>query len=769
MGVNRGPGGAVVRAAASIVMLLEGPAAPLYARIHRASVWLAQHWEWLWIALLLTGSGLAHGVNMFRFPYYEDDEGTYMSQAWAVLRLGRLAAYTYWYDHAPLGWIQIAGWELLSGGNHSFGNAIDSGRVLMLLMQLASTFMVYRIARTLTNRVTAATVAVVLFALSPFGIYYHRRVLLDNIATLWMLLSILLLVSRQLSLKRVWLSALALGTSILSKELTVVLVPVLAYLVFVRADPAHRRLATVGWTALVALFVSWYPLMAILKDELFPTGTLLGGNNPHVSLLGTLQFQASRGNDRGLLDLQSNFWHLVTIWARDEPMLVVVGSACAVLLLPMLLRPSYRVMGIMSLTTLSLWAFLGRGGEIIGFYLVPLLPLLALNIALMLGLVGDGLDALSVWAARLRARRRGLAGGLVASRDPGRAILRGTLPSAVLFVPALLCLLWAFFGRGGEIIALYLAPLLPLPTIAPVPRLVGDGLDALSVWAARLRAQRRGLAGGLVASRDPGRAILRGTLPSAVLFVPALLCLSSIRLAFNSPGLGFDRNPYQLWNGTQAVAQQQAVEWVETHLPARSMIIIDEYMYTDLHDIAGLPPSKSYAGAHYYWKVQEDPAIRDDVFHDNWHTIDYVITTIQMLTDAKMSDMTLVREAIAHSIPIAHFETGGWPIEVRKVIKSREPIGADKGMLAPPPPISAVYFDSETSLEMQAPISILSGPSPSRSRQGHMMAAPLQGGNGLLVELILLISTLLTKPNNRSQTSRLGGFGAPAASGRGRK
>ncbi len=204
-------------------------------------LWLVRHREWLLIAAILLAAALLHGINMFHFPYYEDDEGTYMSQAWAIVKEGLLAPYTYIYDHAPVGWILIALWTSLTGGFHTFGSVIDSGRVFMLLLQLGSTFMVYRIGRSLSNSVLVATIVVMLFALSPYGIYFHRRVLLDNITTFWMLLSILLLVSQRLSLKRVWLSATALGISVLSKELTIFLIPALAYLVYVGnfSPPAH--------------------------------------------------------------------------------------------------------------------------------------------------------------------------------------------------------------------------------------------------------------------------------------------------------------------------------------------------------------------------------------------------------------------------------------------------------------------------------------------------------------------------------------------------
>jgi hypothetical protein len=40
-----------------------------------------------------------------------DDEGAYVSQAWAVLEWRTLAHYTYWYDHPPFRWTTIAGYS----------------------------------------------------------------------------------------------------------------------------------------------------------------------------------------------------------------------------------------------------------------------------------------------------------------------------------------------------------------------------------------------------------------------------------------------------------------------------------------------------------------------------------------------------------------------------------------------------------------------------------------------------------------------------------
>src|SRR6266480_6104836 len=94
--------------------------------------------EKILILFILLLAAAVHGVNLFGFPYRESDEGTYMGQAWSVSHEHRLSPYTYWYDHSPAGWIQIAAWSRLTGGFHSFGSPIDTGRVLILLMHIAS-------------------------------------------------------------------------------------------------------------------------------------------------------------------------------------------------------------------------------------------------------------------------------------------------------------------------------------------------------------------------------------------------------------------------------------------------------------------------------------------------------------------------------------------------------------------------------------------------------------------------------------------------------
>jgi len=343
--------------------------------------------EVILVLVILAVSGLAHGIGMFNNPFFLGDEGIYMAQAWAVLKEGRFDPYTYTYGHAPVGWVQIAIWMLLVGGAHAFGTAIDTGRVLMLLFQIGSTFLLYCIARTVSRNVLIATLTCLLFALSPYGIYMHRRVLLDNIITFWILLSILLLLSKRLSLNHIWLSAVTLAVAVLSKENAALVAPVLGYLVYYRSHPSHRWFATIGWFTIVASIISMYVLMAALKGELFPPGTLLGGNNEHVSLLGSATWLAAREHDGGLFDLHSKFWNTMHTWSNAEPTLVIGGIVFA--FLSILLIKRHRLVGLMGLVTLSLWFFLVRGSLVLDFYLAPELPFMALNIMLVIGALAD--------------------------------------------------------------------------------------------------------------------------------------------------------------------------------------------------------------------------------------------------------------------------------------------------------------------------------------------------------------------------------------------
>lgn len=104
--------------------------------------------------LLLCGALLlvivcVQGWNITNFPTLSDDEGTYLAQAWAVQQGDGLAHYTYWYDHPPLGWIQVAGLTYLPSLFVPDWMTVAPMRFSMLAVSGVSSVLMYVLARRL--------------------------------------------------------------------------------------------------------------------------------------------------------------------------------------------------------------------------------------------------------------------------------------------------------------------------------------------------------------------------------------------------------------------------------------------------------------------------------------------------------------------------------------------------------------------------------------------------------------------------------------------
>lgn len=337
------------------------------------------HLAWIGaLVFVLAISALAHGINMFGFPYYENDEGVYMSQAWSLITSGKLAPYTYWYDHAPAGWMFIALWTLLTGGFYTFGFSLNSGRVFMLVLQVASTFLLMLITKKLTKSTFAAVIAGLIFSLSPLGIYFHRRVLLDNIMTFWVLLSYVFVLHKKLKLNHVILSALFFGIAVLTKENAIFFIPGFLASIYFNTHKHNRLLALSMWVFVCGSIVSLYFAYALLKGELFPTGALLGGNQPHVSLLETLKYQSSRGGG-SIFDIEnSSFWRHFYLWMNQDSLIMSLGIFSNLAVFTYSIIKKNVVFFSTSLLGAFFWFFLIRGGIVIEFYIIPLIPILCI-------------------------------------------------------------------------------------------------------------------------------------------------------------------------------------------------------------------------------------------------------------------------------------------------------------------------------------------------------------------------------------------------------
>ena len=330
----------------------------------------------LGILLILTAT--VRLINLTGSPARLDDEGTYMAQAYAVAEWGELAHYTYWYDHPPAGWLQLALWTAISGPDFG-GNAVAAGRYLMVIVAVITTALLWALARRIEMSRWASAAAVTVFALSPLAIWLGRAVYLDNLATAWVLGALVLLCSPRYRLSAMFGAATCFGIAVLTKETMLLLLPMFAWLVWTRTAPATRRYALAVFGAVFGVVVSTYVLTAVLRGELVP-------GPGHVSLWDGIRFQLRDRTAGGALDDPDSLnRHTVGQWFRLDPALPVLAvpmtlaalfvkrlrpfAVGLVILVATILRPGYLPAPFI-LAALPLIALLAAGtGEVALRYL----------------------------------------------------------------------------------------------------------------------------------------------------------------------------------------------------------------------------------------------------------------------------------------------------------------------------------------------------------------------------------------------------------------
>lgn len=344
-------------------------------------------------------SGLiTHGYHLFEYPLYNTDEGIYVERAWSLIRESRLSPQTYFYDHAPGGWIVLAAWEfVLPGHFEMFGNPVNSGRVLMLLLHAGSVYLLFQIARKLSGGLLAPVIATFLFNFSPLAIYYQRMILLDNMMVFWVLLSIYIILRRESRVFTSLWSGFACGISIITKENAIFFAPTIFYLLSRRfKGNANRDFALMFWLFAATTPVLIYFLFATLKGELLPPGidfSLSHTPQGHVSLLYELWFQIHR--NQGNLFHRNHHSYLYTMWLPKDGFLLVAGTVAMVISLYVGWREREQDPRLLVAGTLAfeIAFYLARGSVILDFYVIPLIPMFALNIGLVADRVKQRLPA----------------------------------------------------------------------------------------------------------------------------------------------------------------------------------------------------------------------------------------------------------------------------------------------------------------------------------------------------------------------------------------
>ncbi|MFE0201284.1 ArnT family glycosyltransferase, partial [[Kitasatospora] papulosa] len=277
-------------------------------------------------AALLTVILLVQGWNIQHFPTLSDDEGTYLAQAWAVQQGEGLAHYTYWYDHPPLGWIQLAGLTWIPSLVAPDAMTVATMRGAMLLISAASAVLLYVLARRLWLPRWAAGLAMVLFGLSPLSVVLQREIFLDNLAVMWMLLAFCLAASPSRHLWHHFGAGLAAATAVLTKETMLVVLPALLVTMWRFSHRDTRKFAVTGAVTACALIGFSYPLFALLKGELLP-------GEGHVSLWEGITYQMSRPGSGFVLSEGTGSNGVLRSWLYYDRVLPMGGLAGAALLL----------------------------------------------------------------------------------------------------------------------------------------------------------------------------------------------------------------------------------------------------------------------------------------------------------------------------------------------------------------------------------------------------------------------------------------------------
>jgi 4-amino-4-deoxy-L-arabinose transferase-like glycosyltransferase len=332
---------------------------------------------------------ITHGWRLLGYPLFITDEGIYVQQAWSVVREGRLSPYTYYYDHAPAGWLVMAGWAAaLPSQFQTFGNEVATIRVLMLLTHLVSAGLLFEIVRSFSGSAAGAFLAAFAFNFSPIAIYYGRQVLLDNLMVFWLLLAVYLLTRPEGRVFTPVLSGFAFGLAMVTKENAVFFAPALAYLLYRRAQGlSGRRFMTGLWWLTLAAPVSAYALFSLLKTEFLPTGLNFDLNNPpadHVSLLYTVWWQANRSGPEGRAAFLNLLEHS---WLMKDRYLLIGGSVAVLATLWLWSRDRAGRPGYLAAALLAIGYgfYLARGSELLDFYVTPMIPVLAMNVGILFG------------------------------------------------------------------------------------------------------------------------------------------------------------------------------------------------------------------------------------------------------------------------------------------------------------------------------------------------------------------------------------------------
>jgi hypothetical protein len=314
--------------------------------------------------LVLTGWLVETGAS--RFPAFADDEGTYVAEAWSLMAHGQLSHYTYWYDHPPLGWIQLGLMTVVFGGLMKAASAVAVARKLMLLPALTTAALLYLLGRRASLRRPFAALAVALLVCSPLGLVSLREVYLDTLALPWLIGAFVLAATPA---RRLWAFAgagVCFAIAVLTKETMLLFGPGLVLAVAQNVDRRTRAFCVTAFFAGLVLVGAGYPLYAALKGELAP-------GPHHVSLYQAAVWQLFTRQPTGSVLASNSPAHgLLASWLSTDPWLLLAGLGAVI---PSLAIRRLRAPAVGLLVAVVVAA---HGGYLPEPFVIGLLPFCAL-------------------------------------------------------------------------------------------------------------------------------------------------------------------------------------------------------------------------------------------------------------------------------------------------------------------------------------------------------------------------------------------------------
>jgi hypothetical protein len=105
------------------------------------------------------------------------------------------------------------------------------------------------------------------------------------------------------------------------------------------------------------------------------------------------------------------------------------------------------------------------------------------------------------------------------------------------------------------------------------------------------------------------------------------------------------------------------VTWIRQNIPPQSRLIIDDDIWVALRE--GTP---SFPNAQSHFKAAADPDVRDKIFHQDWHNVDYVVMSNKMRDALQRNNEGWIIEAIdQHGERVWQIDRGDVHLEIIKI------------------------------------------------------------------------------------------------------